>query len=93
MNDGIPPELCSLHYASVDDAVALIQQLGQDTQLIKLDIKDAYRIVPVHPADYNLLGITWRGNTYLDRALPFGLRSAPKVFKCHIGLHCLDTIL
>ena len=69
-----------MHYASVDDAVAIIQQLGQDTQLIKLDIKDTYRIVPVHPADYNLLGITWRGNTYLDRALPFGLRSAPKIF-------------
>jgi len=80
VNDSIPPELCSLHYASVDDAVAIIQQLGQDTQLIKLDIKDAYRIVPVHPADYNLLGIMWRGNTYLDRALPFGLRSAPKIF-------------
>ena len=37
-------------------------------------------IIPVHPADYHLLGIEWRGFTYIDRALPFGLRSAPKIF-------------
>ena len=81
VNDGIPQELCSLRYASVDQAVSIIQKLGRDTQLIKLDIKDAYRIVPVHPPDYHLLGIEWKGNTYLDRAQPFGLRSAPKIFK------------
>ena len=69
-----------MQYASVDDAVNIIQQLGRDTLLAKLDIKDAYRIVPVHPADYHLLGISWEGNTYVDRALPFGLRSAPKIF-------------
>ena len=50
------------------------------TQLVKLDIKDAYRIVPIHSSNYHLLGIEWRGFTYIDRALPFGLRSAPKIF-------------
>ena len=80
VNDGIPRELCSLQYASVDDAVSIIQHLGRGTQLVKLDIQDAYRIVPVHPSDCNLLGIHWNGGTYIDRALPFGLRSAPKIF-------------
>ena len=80
VNDGISPDLCSLHYAKVDDAVDIIRKLGRGTQLVKLDIKDAYRMVPVHPADYHLLGIEWRGNTYIVRALPFGLRSAPKIF-------------
>ena len=80
VNDGISPDLCSLRYAKVDDAVNIIRQLGRGTQLVKLDLKDAYRIVPVYPADYHLLGIKWRGNTYVDRALPFGLRSAPKIF-------------
>ena len=78
-NDGIDPTLCSLCYASVDDAVNIIQQLGRNTLLLKLDIKDAYRIVPVHPADYHLLGIRWDQATYIDRSLPFGLRSAPKI--------------
>ncbi len=48
--------------------------------LAKMDIKDAYRIVPTHSDDYHLLGISWNGHTYVDRALPFGLRSAPKIF-------------
>ena len=80
MNDGISSNLCSLHYASVDDAVDIIKKLGRGTQLVKLDVKDAYRIVPVHPSDCHLLGIRWRDRTYVDRALPFGLRSAPKIF-------------
>ena len=80
VNDGISPELCSLQYSRVDDAVQIIRCLGQNAQLIKLDIKDAYRIVPINPCDYALLGLRWRNSTYIDRALPFGLRSAPKIF-------------
>ena len=37
-------------------------------------------VVPVHPADRMLLGMKWRGELYVDGALPFGLRSAPKLF-------------
>ena len=93
VNDGIPPELCSLAYASVDDAIEHILQLGRSTQLVKMDLKDAYRMVPVHPHNQSLLGISWRGRTYVDRALTFGLRSAPKLFSAVADaiarvLHC-----
>ena len=27
--------------------------------MVKLDIKEAYRIVPIHPQDQPLLGIMW----------------------------------
>ena len=64
VNDGILPDLCSLQYSRVDDAVHIIYQLGRDTQLIKLDIKDAYRIILTNPTDYALLGFVWRGRTY-----------------------------
>ncbi len=56
----------------MDTAVNIVQQLGRGTELIKLNVKDAYRIVPVHLADYHLLGIYWKGETYIDRALLFG---------------------
>ena len=39
-----------------------------------------YRNVPVHPDDRPLLGMCWENVIYLDTALPFGLRSAPKLF-------------
>ena len=80
VNDGIPPELCSLCYAKLEDAVSVIHQLGKGTQLVKLDLKNAYRIVLEHSTDYHLLGIKWRGNTYINWALPFGLHLAPKIF-------------
>ena len=64
----------------MDDAVRRIRRLGRGTALAKFDIASAYRIVPVHPVDRLLLGMVWKGNLYVDGALPFGLRSAPKLF-------------
>ena len=80
VNDGIDPMLCSLMYTSVDSAANTITELGRGIQLAKLDIQSAYRIIPVHPADRWLLGMEGSGNVYIDNVLPFGLRSAPKVF-------------
>ena len=38
------------------------------------------RIVPVHPEDCLLLGMMWNGSLFIDCMLPFGLRSAPRIF-------------
>ena len=57
-----------------------VRHLGEGCLLVKLDLKEVYRAVPVHPSDQRLLAVLWQGTTYLDRALPFGLRSAPKLF-------------
>ena len=46
VNDGIEKELCSLKYASVEDAVQMIWSLGQGTLLAKIDIEHAYRNIP-----------------------------------------------
>ena len=80
INDAIPKVLCSVSYASVDQAVAMAQSLGKGCLLAKLDMKEAYRAVPVHPSDQRLLAVQWRGDTYIDRVLPFGLCLAPKLF-------------
>ena len=48
--------------------------------MAKVDVKAAYRMVPVHPDDRYLLVMQWDGKLYIDTALPFGLRSAPKIF-------------
>ena len=77
VNDGIQSELCSLRYTSVESAAAAAQRLGRGALLAKLDIKG---LVPVHPQDRYLLGVEWGGAFYVDGALPFGLRSAPKIF-------------
>ena len=80
VNDGISSSLTSIHYASIDDAVTTILALGTGTLMAKLDLKAAYRSVPVHPEDRVLLGTRWENSVYVDTALPFGLSSAPKIF-------------
>ena len=42
--------------------------------------KECLQVVPVHPNDRWLLGMQWEGALYIDKTLPFGLRSAPKLF-------------
>ena len=51
VNDGIDKELCSLAYTSIDEVVKCIISRGQGAMLAKVDIKQAYRNVPVHPDD------------------------------------------
>ena len=80
VNDGIRPDLCSLHYTHVRKVATAAMQLGRGALLAKLDIKSAYRLVPVHPDDRHLLGMKWGATYYADGMLPFGLRSAPKIF-------------
>ena len=80
VNDGISKELASLSYVSVDEVAMAVLQLGQGTMLAKMDVKQAYRNIPVHPEDRPLLGMQWEGETFVDAALPFGLRSAPLMF-------------
>ena len=80
VNDGINPDLCSLSYVSVDDAARAITESGRGSNLAKIDIKNAYRMVRVHPEDRLLLGMVWEDGLYVDAMLPFGLRSAPKIF-------------
>ena len=91
----------------VDKAIAIIKNLGRGCLLAKFDLKNVYRSVPVHLQDRHLLAITWNGNTFIDTVLPFGLRSAPKIFSAvadallwmiaqrgvHHALHYLDNFL
>ena len=80
INDGIPESLCSLSYVGVKDASLRLRRVGKGALLAKVDIRSAYRNVPVHPDDRWLMGMMWEGALYVDTALPFGLRSAPKIF-------------
>ena len=80
VNDGISKELATLSYVSVDEVVEGILQHGKCTMMAKMDIRQAYRNIPVHPCDRPLLGMKWKGATFLDAALPFGLRSATLIF-------------
>ena len=70
-----------MSYISVDDVVQRVVSLGRGTLLAKIDIKSAFRLIPVHPADRHLLAMEWKGAVYTDTVPPFGLRSAPQTIQ------------
>ena len=61
VNDGISHDHSSVQYANVDKAIKLKTQTGVGSYLAKTDINSAFRILPVNPQDYHLLGIKWNG--------------------------------
>ena len=80
VNDGIDSTDFPLSYSRVDDAIDFIMREGRGTLLAKGDISDAYRLIPIHPHDHHLLGMSWDTQLYVDWALPFSLHSAPFIF-------------
>ena len=81
INDFIDPQLCTVHYSTFDEAIHLIQNLGQGALLAKLDISNAFRLLPVRPEDFNLLGFALEGKFYIDKCLPMGCSISCSLFE------------
>ena len=73
----------SFCFESVTDALKLVQK---GYFMAKVDLKSAYRSVPIHPSNYQAMGLKWKfqnsnSYTYLyDTRLPFGSKKAPGIF-------------
>ncbi len=66
VNDGINSERCSMDYTTVDQVVARAVSLGKGVLLAKIDIKSAYRLMPICPRDHLYLDMQWKEAIYLD---------------------------
>jgi hypothetical protein len=64
-----------------DQAVQSLRACGPDTFMAKIDIEAAYRCIPVRPPDWPLQGLQWKGHTYFDIVMQFGLSSATAIFE------------
>lgn len=81
INDGILDEFAEVSYASITDALELIRQCNTSPFLAKLDIKHAFRLIPLLSSQLNLLCIKWREKYYIDHCLPMGARSSCQIFE------------
>ena len=76
-------KLHSVRYQTLSDAVKLVKP---GMFMAKIDLKNAYRSVPIHPSDYPLTGLKWKFEqcqdyTYMfDTRLCFGSRKGPMIF-------------
>ncbi|XP_041963284.1 uncharacterized protein LOC121720877 [Alosa sapidissima] len=80
INSLIPLEEFSLHYHSVDDAIALIKKAGRHCWLAKADITSAFKVMPIDLEFWHLFGVKWHRRYYFAVRLTFGCRSSPKIF-------------
>ena len=80
VNDGIPKAYGEISYETFEHAMRLVAKAGRGAHMMKRDLKSAFRHIPVNPLDYWLLIFEWEGNFYVDMFLPFGLRTAPRIF-------------
>ena len=69
-----------MKYITVEQVAKEATALGKGRLIVKIDIKKAYCLIPVAPKDLSCLGMKWEDKVYIDTMLPFGLRSAPKIF-------------
>lgn len=73
----------SFKFQTLDDAIKLLRP---NYFMAKIDLRHAYRSVPIHKSNYLATGLQWqfsgqRGPTYFfDTRLPFGAKSSPEIF-------------
>ena len=69
-----------MRYTSFDNVVEMISKLGKKAELGVIDIKSAFRLLRVHPDDFELLGIKIDGEYYIDKCLLMGCSISYKMF-------------
>ncbi len=82
LNDLIDKEEYSLTYVTIDYAIYITRQLGIGSRFCKVDIKDAFKQIPVRKELWPYQGIKWDDVYYFYTRLVFGSRSSPKIFDC-----------
>ena len=80
VNDGISKANSTVSYIGLTKAIDKILSIGEGCLLAKFDIQRAYRMIPLKVNERNLVVIKWKGFYFVDLALPFGARSAPRIF-------------
>lgn len=48
--------------------------------MAKLEIRDVYRFIPIHPEERPFLALSWEGHVYIDCQLPF----SPSLLSLHL---------
>ena len=81
INDGIDRDFCKVQYTRFDDAITMVVGAGKGALMAKSDIESAFRLLPVNPSDFELLGMKLDGLFYVDKALPMGASCSPALFE------------
>ena len=74
VNSYIDDEQSKVSYASFDQALRTIAGFGQGTRLAKVDVKSAYRLLPIREDDFQCLGLHIGDTIFVDKMAPMGAK-------------------
>ena len=80
----------SVHFR-METLASILPYLNPGDWTVSIDLKDAYHHVPIAATSRDLLGFTFNGDVYRFKALPFGLKPAPRLFTRLVG--CVAAFL
>ena len=80
INDFIGEEHCKVKYTSFDAVIEMIADLGKSALITKVYISQAFRLLPINLADFDL-GIKFDGSFYVDKCLPMGCAISCSLFE------------
>ena len=80
VNELIDKDSCSMAYVRLDDAIKAICCKGKGALMSKMDISDAFKIMPIKGAQWPYFCVKWIGLYYVFVRLVFGCRSSPRIF-------------
>lgn len=81
VNDLIPNHLIAVSYEDFEFVMRIVRAAGQGALISKVDIQNAFRIMPIHKDDIHLFGFVWREKYYLDKCLPMGCSISCALFE------------
>lgn len=81
INDFIDSAYTSVQYTSFDQVVDKIAEIGSTVFLAKMDLKNAFRLLPIYPGDFDLMGIKLNDKYYIDKCLPMGCSISCRLFE------------
>ena len=82
LNEAIPESSKSVSYCKISDVVDLLLQPHMKVAFLsKIDLKDAFRMIPIHKSDWHFLGIKVDNLYYIDTVLPMGCGTSCAIFQ------------
>lgn len=80
VNHHIPEKSSELKYTKFEEVLDMVRKGGRSSFILKRDVKDAFRNIPVASHIRWLFGFSWEDNFYVEKCLSFGLCTAPYLF-------------
>ena len=81
VNSSIDPHDASVSYETLDRVIHHIVHIGKGALISKVDIENAFRIIPVQRSDRYLLGFKIQNKIFYDKCLPMGCRTSCTIFE------------